>query len=213
MKILITGFDPFGGETINPATEAVKGLPDTINGASIIKLEIPTVYRKSLETIENAVKQHDPDVILSIGQAGGRFDITVERIAMNLDDYRIKDNEGNQPIDEKIYEDGENAYFSNLPIKAMVKAMNDSGVPGSISNTAGSFVCNHVMYGVLYMINKEGGRRRGGFVHIPFLPQQAVGKKNVPTMSKEEVVKGLTAAIEAIVNNSQDIKETGGTDI
>jgi pyroglutamyl-peptidase len=213
MKLLITGFDPFGGENINPATEAVKALPDTINGAEIIKLEIPTVYRKSLKAIEEAVKQYDPDVILSVGQAGGRFDITVERIAMNLDDYRIKDNEGNQPIDEKIYEDGENAYFSSLPIKAMVKAMNDCGVPASVSNSAGSFVCNHVMYGVLYMINKEGGRRRGGFIHIPFLPEQAVGKWNVPSMSKAEVVKGLTAAIGAIVDNMNDIKVTGGTDV
>lgn len=141
MKILITGFDPFGGESINPALEAVKKLPDTILGQEIIKIEIPTVFRKSLEKIEENIQKHNPDVVISVGQAGGRFGVTPERVAINIDDARIKDNEGNQPIDISIYEDGENAYFSNLPIKAMVKEMNDNGIPASVSNTAGTFVC------------------------------------------------------------------------
>lgn len=213
MKILVTGFDPFGGEKINPAIESVKALPEVINGAEIIKLEIPTVYRKSVEKIEKAVEEHNPDVILAIGQAGGRFDITVERIAMNIDDYRIKDNEGNQPIDEPIQKDGDTAYFASLPIKAMVKAIQDEKIPASISNTAGSFVCNHVMYGILYMIDKKFPGKRGGFVHIPFLPEQVVDKKNMPSMPKDMIVRGLTAAISAIVDNSSDIKLTGGTDI
>lgn len=213
MKILVTGFDPFGGEKINPAIESVKALPEVINGAEIIKLEIPTVYRKSVEKIEKAVEEHNPDVILAIGQAGGRFDITVERIAMNIDDYRIKDNEGNQPIDEPIQKDGDTAYFASLPIKAMVKAIQDEKIPASISNTAGSFVCNHVMYGILYMIDKKFPGKRGGFVHIPFLPEQVIDKKNMPSMPKDMIVRGLTAAISAIVDNSSDIKLTGGTDI
>ena len=140
MKVLITGFDPFGGEPINPALEAVKKLPEIISGAEIIKLEIPTVFRKSLEKIEEAIIKENPDIIISVGQAGGRFGITPERVAINIDDARIKDNEGNQPLDIRIFEDGENAYFSNLPVKAMVKEVTDGGLPASLSNTAGTFV-------------------------------------------------------------------------
>lgn len=114
MKVLITGFDPFGGESINPALEAVKLLPETISGAEVIKVEIPTVFRKSLAKIEEAMEIHNPDIVISVGQAGGRFQVTPERVAINMDDARIKDNEGNQPIDITIYEDGEAAYFSNL---------------------------------------------------------------------------------------------------
>ena len=141
MKVLITGFDPFGGESINPALEAVKMIPENIEGAQVIKLEIPTVFRKSLKKIEEKIEEINPDVVISIGQAGGRFGVTPERVAINIDDARIEDNEGNQPIDISIYEDGESAYFSNLPIKAMVKEMVDNGIPASVSNTAGTFVC------------------------------------------------------------------------
>ncbi len=123
MKVLITGFDPFGGESVNPALEAVKLLPNTISGAEVIKIEIPTVFRKALDHIESAIEKHNPDIVISIGQAGGRFGVTPERVAINIDDARIKDNEGNQPIDLPIYEDGQSAYFSNLPIKAMVKVI------------------------------------------------------------------------------------------
>lgn len=150
MKILVTGFDPFGGEKINPAIESVKKLPDTIAGAEIIKLEIPTVIGKSVDKIKAKIEEVHPDVVLSIGQAGGRPDITVERVGINCDDCRIKDNEGNQPIDEKVAKDGPAAYFSTLPIKAMVKNIQDGGVPASVSNTAGTFICNHVLYGVAH---------------------------------------------------------------
>ena len=174
MKVLITGFDPFGGESVNPALEAVKLLPNTISGAEVIKIEIPTVFRKSLEHIENAIEKHNPDIVISIGQAGGRFGIMPERVAINIDDARIKDNEGNQPIDQPIYEDGQSAYFSSLPIKAMVKEMNENGIPGSVSNTAGTFVCNHVMYGLLYLIDKKYPNIKGGFIHVPFIPNQVI---------------------------------------
>lgn len=146
MKILVTGFDPFGTDTMNPAIEAVKRLPDTVNGADIIKLEIPTVFGKSAEVVRQAMTEHDVDYVLNIGQAGGRFDMTPERVAINLDDARIADNEGNQPIDVPIKADGEAAYFSQLPIKAMVTAMKEAGIPASVSNSAGTFVCNHIMY-------------------------------------------------------------------
>ena len=210
MKILITGFDPFGGENINPALEAVKKLPDTILNSEIIKLEIPTVFRKSLETIEENKIKHKPDVVISVGQAGGRFGVTPERVAINIDDARIKDNEGNQPIDISIFEDGEAAYFSNLPIKAMVKEMMDNGIPASVSNTAGTFVCNHVMYGILYLIDKKYPNIRGGFIHVPYIPSQVTTKPNMPSMSIDDISKGLELSIKAIIENSSDIKTIGG---
>ena len=211
MKVLITGFDPFGGESINPALEAVKLLPETISGAEVIKLEIPTVFRKSLEKIEENIQKHNPDVVISVGQAGGRFGVTPERVAINIDDARIKDNDGNQPIDISIYEDGEAAYFSSLPIKAMVKEMNDNGIPASVSNTAGTFVCNHVMYGVLYLIDKKYPNIRGGFIHVPYIPSQVTTKPNTPSMSIDDIAKGLELSIKAIIENSSDIKTVGGT--
>lgn len=210
MKILITGFDPFGGENINPALEAVKKLPDTILNSEIIKLEIPTVFRKSLETIEENIINHKPDVVISVGQAGGRFGVTPERVAINIDDARIKDNEGNQPIDISIFEDGEAAYFSNLPIKAMVKEMMGNGIPASVSNTAGTFVCNHVMYGILYLIDKKYPNIRGGFIHVPYIPSQVTTKPNMPSMSIDDISKGLELSIKAIIENSSDIKTIGG---
>lgn len=211
MKILVTGFDPFGGESINPAIESVKRLPEVIGGAQIVKLEIPTVVHKSLAVIREAILKEDPDMILSIGQAGGRAEITVERVGINVDDCRICDNEGNQPVDEPIYADGPDAYFVTLPIKAMVKAMQDAGIPASVSNSAGTFVCNHVTYGVRYLIEKEFPGKRSGFIHIPYLPSQAASKKAMPSMELDTIVRGLTAAIEAMIEHQEDVKITGGT--
>ena len=210
MKVLITGFDPFGGEKINPAWEAVKGIKDTIEGAKIIKLEIPTVFNKSIEKVKEAMELEKPDIVLCIGQAGGRYDITIERVAINVDDARIEDNEGNQPIDIPVFEDGENAYFSNLPIKAMVEEIKGQGIPASISNSAGTFVCNHIMYGVLYHINKTYKNMRGGFIHVPFINEQVLDKKNQPYMPVEHISKALEAAIKAAVINNEDIKKSGG---
>lgn len=211
MKILVTGFDPFGGESINPAIESVKRLPDTIAGAEIIKMEIPTVFHKSINVIDDAIKEHDPDVILSIGQAGGRFDITVERIGINCDDARIADNEGNQMIDEPVFADGPAAYFVNLPIKAMVSEIQKAGIPASVSNSAGTFVCNHITYGVRHLVETKYPGKRSGFIHIPFLPNQVLDKKGQPSMALSTIIDGLSAAIKAIVENDKDVKVTGGT--
>lgn len=210
MKILVTGFDAFGGEAINPAIEAVKRLPDKILGAEIVKLEIQTVAFKSLEQIREAIIKEKPDVVLSIGQAGGSSDISVEKVGINLNDFRIKDNEGNQFIDEPIFKDGATAYFSTLPVKAMVKKIQEMQIPASVSYSAGTFVCNHVLYGCLYMAEHEFQGLRAGFIHIPFLPEQVVDKKNVSSMSMDSLVKGITSAIEAIVENTEDIRAVGG---
>lgn len=213
MKILVTGFDPFGGEAINPALEAVKALPDTILGAEVVKLEIPTVFGKSAEVVKAAILAEKPDVVLAIGQAGGRFSITPERIAINVDDARIPDNEGNQPIDVPIQTDGAAAYFTQLPIKAMVKQIKDAGYPAALSNSAGVFVCNHIMYQVLYLIDKEFPNMKGGFIHVPFIAQQVVNKPNQPYMSLTDITASLEKAIEAIVlfDGKEDLKTIEGT--
>lgn len=210
MKILVSGFDPFGGEKINPAIESVKLLPDEIKGAKIIKLEIPTVARKSLKKLEEVIEIEKPDVVLSVGQAGGRTDISVERVGINMDDFRIKDNEGNQPIDEKIAKDGPDAYLVTIPIKAMVQKMIENKIPASVSNTAGTFVCNHVCYGMAHLASTKYPNMRTGFIHIPFLPEQVVDKRNMPSMPLEMIAKGLEYAIEAIIENKEDIKVEGG---
>ena len=210
MKVLITGFDAFGGEPVNPAEEAVKMVSDKIAGAEVVKVIIPTVQNKSVQAIEKAIEEHKPDIVISVGQAGGRYDITPERVAINIDDYRIKDNEGNQPIDAVIQPDGQPAYFSNLPVKAMVKHMNEHNIPATLSNTAGTFVCNHVMYGILFMIDKKYPSIKGGFIHIPYMTSQVMDKKNTPFMSLHDIVKGLELAIEACVIYDEDIKAIGG---
>lgn len=211
MKILLTAFDPFGGEKINPALEAVKLVPERVEGAQILKLEVPTVFHKSIDTVLKAMHEHRPDAVICVGQAGGRFDVNPERVAINLDDGRIADNEGNQPIDETIYADGAPAYFSSLPIKAIVKEIREAGYPSSVSNTAGTFVCNHLMYGVLYHIAKSFPGMRGGFIHVPYTPAQAVGKtQSVPSMAIVDIAAALEGAVRATVNNQQDIRQQGG---
>ncbi len=210
MKVLVTGFDPFGGETINPAYEAVKLVNDNIEGAEIIKIEIPTVFGKSMIVIDKAIQKYQPDVVLAIGQAGGRTSMAVERVGINVDDARIPDNDGQQPIDEIIYEDGENAYFSNLPIKKMVFEMQNENVPAVVSNTAGTYVCNHVLYSIMYLIDKKYNNLRGGFIHVPFLPEQ-VKDKNMPSMSLEMIKKGIEVAIKTAVKNESDEKLVGGS--
>ncbi|EST03234.1 pyrrolidone-carboxylate peptidase [Lactobacillus crispatus EM-LC1] len=192
LKILVTGFDPFGGDKINPAIEAVKKLPDSIKGAKIIKLEIPTVFNKSAQVVHDAIVQEQPDYVLNVGQAGGRAALTPERVAINI-------NDGYQPLGEPIQADGDTAYFTQLPIKAIAKAIRAVGLPATVSNTAGTYVCNHIFYQVQYMRAKEFPSLKAGFIHIPFLPEQVVKRPSTPSMALADIVKGLIAAIGAIV--------------
>ncbi len=200
MKVLVTGFEPFGKETINPSLEVIKKLDDEIMDSQIIKLKLPTVFGKSIDILENALEKEKPDIVLCIGQAGGRDKITIERVAINISDARIPDNEGNEPIDEVIFEDGDTAYFSNLPIKKMVEEMKTNNVPAAISNTAGTYVCNHIMYGLLYNIDKKYPNIKGGFIHIPYIPEQVIEKANAPSMSLDNIVKGISIAIETAIS-------------
>jgi pyroglutamyl-peptidase len=211
MKVLVTGFEPFGGEKLNPSYEAVKLLEDNIDGAEIIKGVIPVVFKRSINELEKLINLYQPEIVILVGQAGGRYDISVERVAINIDDARIPDNDGNKPVDEKIFADGENAYFSNLPIKAMVEEIRKANIPASISNTAGTYVCNHIMYGLLYLVNRKYHHIRGGFIHVPYLPEQVLTRANTPYMTLEMISKGLTLAIKAAVNNKEDKKIAEGT--
>lgn len=211
MKILVTGFDPFGGEKVNPALEAVKSLPSEIHGAEVHWVAIPTVFYKSAEVLEAEIVRYQPDVVLCIGQAGGRASLTPERVAINQDDARIPDNQGNQPIDTPIREDGQAAYFSTLPIKAMVQAIKEQGLPAAVSNTAGTFVCNHLMYQALYLVDKKFPHMRAGFMHIPYMTEQVLNKPNTASMCLTDIVRGIEAAIGAIVDyKDKDLKLVGG---
>ena len=212
MRILVTGFDPFGGEKVNPALEVVKSLPSVIHGAEIRWVEIPTVFYQSAEVLETEIVRYQPDVVLCIGQAGGRASLTPERVAINQDDARIPDNQGNQPIDTPIRLDGQAAYFSTLPIKAMVQAIKEEGLPATVSNTAGTFVCNHLMYQALYLADKKFPHMRAGFMHIPYMTEQVINKPNTASMNLTDIVRGIEAAIGAIVDyKDKDIKLVGGT--
>ena len=208
MKIIVTGFDPFGGETINPSIECVKALPE-IEGVELIRLELPTVFKKSAKRLNEVINDVKPDSVLSVGQAGGRAGITMERIAINVDDARIPDNISQQPIDEEIQVEGEAAYFSTLPIKRIVKAIREAGISAEVSNSAGTFVCNHIMYQALFAATKADKPFKAGFMHIPFIPEQTTDKPSLPL---EESTKALQIAIETIRDyiNDEDIKVQEG---
>ena len=192
-KLLITGFDPFGGADRNPSREAVMALPDVIGDSTIIKLEIPTVFGLAAETVLRAATDLRPDAILCVGQAGGRAAITPEVVAINLREASIPDNRGNQPRNTPVAENAPAAYFSTLPVRAMAEAVKAAGVPCALSYSAGVFVCNDLLYTLLHHYDETDVRV--GFIHIPYLPEQAEG---VPSLPLEDAVRGLTAAIQAI---------------
>lgn len=205
MKILITGFEPFGGESVNPAYEAVKLLPDMAGDIQIVKMEIPTVFGEAGKVVETGILQHQPDAVICVGQAGRRADIGVERVAINLVEASIPDNAGNQPMDVKVQEDGDTAYFATIPVKAMVKNIKDHEIPASISYTAGTYVCNSVMYDLLYLIDRKYPSIRGGFIHVPYATEQGVGKPvGTATMELSTISKALLYALEAVAGEDKN---------
>ena len=191
--ILITGFDPFGGETVNPSWEAVKALPAQIDDIAVHKLQIPTVFGKASQTVLEYAKRIQPDCILCIGQAGGRNGITPERVAINLRDASICDNEGNRPIDTPIAENGKNAYFATVPVKKLVDALKEQQIPATLSYSAGTFVCNDTFYTLLHAFKSTD--TRVGFIHVPFLPAQA--KNGQPSMELQTITDALAICIKA----------------
>jgi pyroglutamyl-peptidase len=198
LKILITGFEPFGGESLNPSYEAVKLIENKFNGSDIIKLEVPTAFYKSAQVVISKIDEVKPDAVIMIGQAGGRADITVERVAINIDDASIKDNIGQKPVDSAIDKDGLNAYFATLPIKEIVEKIKNAGIPASISNSAGTYVCNHLMYSVLNYIYKSNLNIKAGFIHVPYTTAQVIAKPQSASMSMENIKTAIESAIRAV---------------
>ena len=202
MKVLVTGFEPFDKEKINPAWEAVKLLPEELNGCKIIKLELPTVFKKSSEKLIEKIQSVEPNVVICVGQAGGRYDFCLERVGINIDDGRIPDNAGYQPQDEPIAANGPVAYFSTLPIKEIVKNLKENLIPSIVSNTAGTYVCNHIMYSLLHYISQNNLDIKGGFIHVPYIPEQVLDKKNMPYMELSTIVKALEISIKTVIKNN-----------
>ena len=191
MRLLITGFDPFGGATVNPSWEAVRLLPDRIGDVEIHKLMIPTVFGMAARTVMEKVELCQPQVILCVGQAGGRNGVTPERIGINVRNGRIPDNAGNQPREQPVIEDGPDGLFATVPVVEMVRAMEATGIPASVSNSAGTFVCNDTLYTLLYRYRGTG--IRVGFIHVPYLPEQGT-----PSLPLEDTVRALSAAISVL---------------
>lgn len=214
-RVLVTGFEPFGGETVNPALEVVEALAgrvldvDGSDPVQIVAARIPTVFGASIAVLEKEIERISPFVVLCVGQAGGRHHITPERVAINVDDARIPDNAGNAPVDAPVVPGGPVGYLSDLPIKRMVRAMQDVGIPSSVSNSAGTFVCNHLFYGLMHLLKTKYTRVRGGFIHIPFLPSQVVGRE-LPSMNLTDMVRGLEVCVRVAVEHTLDLPLSGG---
>lgn len=195
MTILVTAFDPFGGQAVNPAQLAVEALPDFIGGHAIIKFIVPTVFGMSGDLVIEQMDRHSPDAVVCVGQAGGRTAITPERVAINVMDAAGPDNAGVIPTDVPIVPGGPAAYFSTLPVKAMVSAIDAAGLPARISNTAGTFVCNQLLYRCLHHAAARMPHCRCGFIHVPYIPEQTADK---PSMKLEDIVRGLAVALQSI---------------
>jgi pyroglutamyl-peptidase len=209
--VLVTGFEPFAGEKSNPSWDVCMQLPEEVAGLRVETCLVPCEFRRSIEVVAEAIESLHPVLVVSLGQAGGRARLSIERVAINVDDARIADNVGFQPIDDWVAANGPPAYFASLPIKAMAAAVRAAGVPVEVSNTAGTFVCNHLMYGVLHFLAASGYRARAGFIHVPYSEAQAAGHRESPSMSIDTMVRGVTAAIMAAHANKHDIKAPEGT--
>ena len=208
--VLVTGFEPFNGEKTNPSWEICRQLGGEIAGARVETCLVPCEFRRAIEVVAAAIERLHPTFVVCLGQAGGRQRLGVERVAINVDDARIPDNAGAQPVDEFIAANGPPAYFASLPVKAMAIAMRAAGVPTEVSNSAGTFVCNHLMYGVLHYLTESGHRARAGFIHVPFSEEQVHDKPNTPSMALATMVKGVRAAIVAAHEHRHDVKAAEG---
>lgn len=209
-RVLVSGFEPFGGEAVNPSWEAAQLLrtappPDT----EVTAVRLSCVFGAAADELRAAVAETGPDLVLCVGQAGGRPDLTVERVAVNVDDARIPDNAGRQPLDEPVVPGAPTAYLSSLPVKACVAAARAVGVPASVSQTAGTFVCNHVFYTLAHLIATQRPGLRGGFVHVPFAPVQ-VTSGGQPSMSVADMADGLRAVLAAALTTTDDIAAVEG---
>jgi pyroglutamyl-peptidase len=210
MKALVTGFEPFGGEPVNPAIEAVQRLPARLDTVEIRTAVLPAVFGRTIDALEDAIIASDPDIVLCVGQAGGRAALSLERVAINVDDARIPDNAGQQPIDRPVVPGGPAAYFATLPIKAAAAALREAGLPAIVSNTAGTFVCNHVFYGLMHLAASRRLRLRGGFLHVPYLPSQAARLPGAPSMAVDNIARGIEIVLSVAAERTEDIAVAEG---
>ncbi len=208
--ILVIGFEPFGGERINPSAEAARALHGrTIEGAPVMGIVLPCVFGASIQALRSALDTHRPQFVLALGQAAGREGFTLERVAINLDDARIPDNAGAQPIDTPVEPRGPAAHFTTLPIKAMVAALRDAGHTASVSNSAGTFVCNHVFYGLQHALKRRRSVR-SGFMHLPCLPEQVARAPGAPSLPLATMIDGVALALGAALRTRGDLHTTEG---
>jgi pyroglutamyl-peptidase len=206
--VLVTGFEPFGGDAINPSQEIARVLHGReISGRRVNGVVLPCVFGKSIAELKRTLRAEEPELVLCLGLAGGRAEITPERVALNVDDARIPDNAGAQPIDRPIVRGGPAAYWSTLPIKAIVAALRERDVPATVSQTAGTFVCNHVFYGLMHAL-RLNRRVRGGFIHVPFVPTQV--KRSEPGMPLDVMTEAIAVAIDVSLRTRRDLRAAGG---
>jgi pyroglutamyl-peptidase len=212
-RILLTGFEPFGGESVNPSWEIARALDGwNCEGHMVHAALLPCAFGDALAALDAAIEAHAPHIVLCLGQAGGRPEISIERVAVNIDDARIPDNRGRQPIDAAIEPGGPAAYFSTLPIKAIAREVRAAGAAASVSNTAGTFVCNHVFYALMHRVATQPrlARARAGFVHVPYTPEQVAARVDVPSMPLAMQVAGIRQALRTAVQVRVDARETAG---
>ncbi|MBS0518657.1 MAG: pyroglutamyl-peptidase I [Proteobacteria bacterium] len=210
MKALVTGFDAFGGDKVNPSSAAIARLKRRISGLSVTTAVLPTSFARSAITLRGAIHEAHPDIVLCVGQAGGRSELSLERVAVNIQDARIRDNDGKQPIDRPVVRDGPAAYFATLPIKACVGELRRAGLPAAVSNSAGTFVCNHVFYALMDMAGRHGLAFRGGFLHIPYLPEQAARQGGQPSMALDDIVRAIEIVLAVSAARTDDVHTAEG---
>jgi pyroglutamyl-peptidase len=211
--VLLTGFDPFDGESVNPSWEAARGLAGWRCGEHVVTTRrLPCVFAEVHDALDDALGALRPDIVIAVGQAGGRADVSLERVAINIEDARIPDNDGAQPVDRPVVADGPPAYFTTLPVKAILQRLRGAGVPAQVSNTAGTFVCNHAFYVLRHLVaTRHRSVRRAGFVHIPYLPEQAARRPGSPSLALDSIVAALRIAIETSIEVDADIRLAAGT--
>ncbi|HSS06426.1 MAG TPA: pyroglutamyl-peptidase I [Rhodanobacteraceae bacterium] len=211
-SVLLTGFEPFGGERINPSAEIVRTLDgEIVNGHRIVTAILPVAFASTLPMLEALLETHRPALVLATGQAGGRSELSIERVAANLIDARIADIDGAQPIDEPVVADAPAAYFSTLPVKAMLARLRALGIPVALSQSAGSYVCNQAFFALAHLVATRYRSTRAGFVHVPWLPEQAARQHGQPSMALETMIEGVRAALECAVATRRDLRVAGGS--
>ena len=211
-NVLLTGFEPFGGESSNPSQDIVRALDGKrLHGHRVVGAVLPVAFAPAPQQLADLIERHRPSVVLALGQAGGRCELALERVAINLIDARIRDNEGLQPIDEAVVAGAPDAYFSSLPLKAMLARLHTLGIPAALSLSAGSYLCNQVFFALAHLIATRHPGVRGGFMHVPWLPQQAARHPGQPSMALETMIAGVHAALECALATPQDLRVAGGT--